>query len=324
MKTIIRSSILCAAAVLTLAAQSATAQQYPNRPVRILVGYAPGGSTDTAARVIGAKLQSMLGQAFVVENIPGLNAIIAHQRAAKAAPDGYTLIISSSADTVNATLNASKTGYNYLTAFQPIARLTQSSFFIVVNTSSPIRTVRELFDYARKNDNVSFGSSGLGTPSHLGVELMFQSQGIKALHVPYSGAGPATMAVLGNTVTLAFANMSSGISLVEGGKVRALAQSSRTRSPLAPNVPTLAESGVPDFDVVSWAGIDGPAGMPANIVKLLADSSLAALKSPDTIATLAKAGTEPYPQDTAEYTAFLKNEVAQWAKVLRAANIKAE
>jgi tripartite-type tricarboxylate transporter receptor subunit TctC len=151
---------------------------------------------------------------------------------------------------------------------------------------------------------------------------MFQSQGLKALHVPYAGAGPATMAVLGNTVTLAFANTASGIALVEGGKVRAIAQSGKVRSPLAPNVPTVAESGVPNFDVVSWAGIDGPAGMPANIVKLLADTSLAALKSPDTIATLAKAGTEPYPQDTAEYTNFLKNEIAQWAKVLRTANVK--
>jgi tripartite-type tricarboxylate transporter receptor subunit TctC len=316
-----RSTLLCAA-LLALATSSAHAQQYPNRPVRILVGYAPGGSTDTAARIIGAKLQAALGQAFVVENIPGANAILAHQRAAKAAPDGYTLIISSSADTVNATLNASKTGYNYLTAFQPIARLTQSSFFVVVSASSPIRSVADLFDYARKNDNVSYGSSGLGTPSHLGVELMFQSQGLKALHVPYAGAGPATMAVLGNTVTLAFANTASGIALVEGGKVRAIAQSGKVRSPLAPNVPTVAESGVPNFDVVSWAGIDGPAGMPANIVKLLADTSLAALKSPDTIATLAKAGTEPYPQDTAEYTNFLKNEIAQWAKVLRTANVK--
>ena len=316
----LRTGMLITAGLLL--SQSAFSQQYPSRPVRIIVGYAPGGSTDTAARVIGNKLSSLLGQTFLIENLPGANAILAHQRVAKAAPDGYTLIISSSADTVNSTLN-SKTSYNYLSDFQPIARLTQSSFFVIVNASLPIRSVKDLFEYARKG-SVAYGSSGLGTPSHLGVDLMFQSQGIKPLHVPYQGAGPATAAVLAGTVQLAFANMSSGTGLVKEGRIRAIAQSAKRRSSLAPDVPTVDESGVPGFDVVSWAGIDGPAGMPPAIVKLLSDTSLAALKSADTIATLAAAGTEPYPLATAEYAAFLKSEVSQWAGVLKNANVKGE
>jgi len=322
MKIKCHSVMLVAASLVVMVSESVLAQQYPNRPVRIVVGYAPGGSTDTAARVVGAKLSTMLGQPFVIENVPGANAIVAHTRVAKAPADGYTLIIGSSADTVNVTLN-SKTPYNYLTDFQPIARLTQSSFLAVVNPSLPIKSVNELFEYAR-NGKVTFGSSGLGTPSHLGVELMFQSRGLPALHVPFQGAGPTTMAVLAGTVTLAFANMSSAGALVKDGKLRAIAQSGQRRSTLAPDIPTVSESGVPGFNVVSWAGINAPAGIPPEIVKFLSDSIMTALNSPDTIATLTKAGAEPYAAPTAEYSAFLKGEVAQWAKVLSSANIKKE
>jgi len=323
MQPSLRHALAAGAIALTCAAQTSLAQQYPTRPVRLLVGYAPGGSTDTAARVVGARLQSTLGQAFVVENVPGANAILAHQRAVKAAPDGYTLIISSSADTVNATLNASKTGYKYPDDFQPIARLTQSTFYVLVNAQLPVKSVRELLDYAKARE-VSYSSSGLGTPSHLGVELMFQSRGIKGLHAPYAGAGPATLAVLSGTTQLSFTNMSSGAAVVKDARVRVIAQSGKTRSRLAPDIPTVAESGVPDFDVVSWAGLDGPGGLPASIVKILADASLAALKDSGTLQNLATAGTESYAQDTAEYTAFLKNEIATWARVLKNANVKPE
>lgn len=317
------ATLATVALLASFAPATAQAQQYPNRPVRLLVGYAPGGSTDTAARVVGARLQTALGQAFVVENVPGANAILAHQRVVKAAPDGYTLIISSSADTVNATLNASKTGYKYPDDFTPIARLTQSTFFVLVNAQTPVKSIRDLLDYAKTHD-VSYSSSGVGTPSHLGVELLFQSRNLKGLHAPYAGAGPATLAVLAGTTQLSFTNMSSGQAALKDQRVRVIAQSGKTRSRLAADIPTVTEQGVPDFDVVSWAGLDGPGGLPANIVKILADASLAALKDNGTLQNLATAGTESYAQDTAEYTAFLKNEINIWARVLKAANVKPE
>lgn len=303
--------------------QSAMAQRYPTRTVTIVVGYAPGGSTDTAGRMIGAKLSEALGQTFIVENRPGANAIVAHRAVARAAPDGYTLIISSTADTVNVTLNADKTQYSYLTDFQPIARLTQSAFLVIVPPSLPVKTVKELLEFGKKG-NINFGSSGVGTPSHLGAELMFLSKGMKANHVPYNGAGPAATAVMRGEIHLAFANMSSSINLAAAGKLRAIAVSSKQRSELAPEFPTLNESGFPGFDVVSWAGIDAPAGTPADIVKLLADHCLAILKTPEFKAALGKVGTEPYPLNTAGYAAFLKGEVAQWARVLKSAGVTSQ
>ncbi len=314
------------AALLTMgiacAASPAIAQQYPNRPVHIVVGYAPGGSTDTGARMIGQKLQEALGQPFIVENRPGANAIVAHQLVSKAAPDGYTLIFSSSADTVNVSLNPNTT-YNYLTDFAPIARLTQSSFLVVVPPQTPIKSLAELYEFGR-NGKINFGSSGVGTPSHLGAELMFLTKNIKATHAPYDGAGPLSAAIMGGEIQLAFINMSSSINLAKAGKLRAIGVSTAERSSLIPEVPTVAESGLPGFNVVSWGGLDAPAGTPANIIKLLADTSLAALATPDFKEALAKVGNEPFPADSKEYAAFLKNEVDIWAKVVKSAGIKAQ
>ena len=314
------------AALLTMgiacAASPAIAQQYPNRPVHIVVGYAPGGSTDTGARMIGQKLQEALGQPFIVENRPGANAIVAHQLVSKAAPDGYTLIFSSSADTVNVSLNPNTT-YNYLTDFAPIARLTQSSFLVVVPPQTPIKSLAELYEFGR-NGKINFGSSGVGTPSHLGAELMFLTKNIKATHAPYDGAGPLSAAIMGGEIQLAFINVSSSINLAKAGKLRAIGVSTAERSSLIPEVPTVAESGLPGFNVVSWGGLDAPAGTPANIIKLLADTSLAALATPDFKEALAKVGNEPFPADSKEYAAFLKNEVDIWAKVVKSAGIKAQ
>ncbi len=308
--------ILCGSILV----RSASAQQYPNRPVHIIVGYAPGGSTDIAARVIGAQFQEALGQPFIIENRPGASAIVAHQYVAQANPDGYTLIISASGDTVNVSLKPDMP-YNYLEAFTPIARLTQSPYIVVAPPQLAVKTLNDLFDVAR-NGKLNYGSSGAGTPSHLGAELMFLTKGIKVTHIPYDGAGPTSTAVMSGEVQLAFVNMSSSIALTKAGSMRALGQSGLTRSPLAPDVPTVAEAGLPGFNVVSWAGIDAPARTPADIVKRLSDASVAALAKPDVREQLMRVGQEPYPGTSAEYAAFLKGEVDQWAKVVKAAGVK--
>lgn len=308
-----------AAVGLTASAQVASAQEYPNKPIHIIVGYGPGGSTDTAARVMSLRLEKILGQPIVVENRPGAAAMIAHDYVSRAEPDGYTLIISATGDTIAVTLNP-EMPYKYPDAFEPIARLTRSAFLVVVPTSSPVESIADLIELA-KTKRLTFGSSGLGTPSHLGAQMLLDASNVEGTHVPYKGAGPLAAAVMGGEIDFAFANMSSSLSASQEGRLRAIAQSSETRSTAAADVPTVAESGIPGFNVISWAGIDAPAGTPGAIVKKLSDAALEALAMQETQDAFEKAGTDTYPAPSAEYAAFLNSQVKQWKDVIDSAGI---
>jgi tripartite-type tricarboxylate transporter receptor subunit TctC len=313
--------LIAAAFAFGLAAANASAQPWPTQPIRIIVGYPAGGASDVAARIIGQKLAQQLGQAVVIENKPGAAGNIGADIVAKAPADGSTFLLGTISLSVNPSLYP-KMSYDPLKDLAPIAMISSTPFLLVVNPQSPYTSVKSLLDAARADKRrIDYATAGNGSGSHLFMELLSSTAGIKLSHVPYKGAAPAMNDVLANQVPLTFDNIITTLPLVKSGKLRPLAVSTKQRSKVAPDIPTLAETGVPGFDATAWFGLFAPAGTSREIVQRLNREVNEAIKDPAVSARLLQLGAEPVSTTPEEFDAFFRGEVAKWAKVVHQAHI---
>ena len=318
--------ILCAGMLLTLAATAAQAQAYPARPIRFVVPYAPGGPLDLIARAIGQKLTEATGQAVVVDNKPGAGGNIGADIVAKAAPDGYTIVMGAVAThAINPTLYP-KIPYDPVKDFTPVAMVAVVPNVLVVNPALPVKSVKELIDFAKaKPSSLNFASGSTGSTGHLAGELFNALAGVQMVHIPYKGGAPAMADLLAGQVQLMFDNLANALPQVKAGKLRALAVTTAQRSAFAPDLPTLAEAGVPGFDLTTWFGIFLPGNAPRDIVLRLDTEINKALNAPDMKDRLEKMGAEPPANNTPErFAAFIKVEFDKYARVIKASGAKVE
>ena len=310
------------AAALPFLSSSAGAQSYPTRPVRAVVAFAPGGTTDTFARVMAQKLTDQFGKQFYVENIAGATGNIGTAQVAKAPPDGYAILFAFSSHVVNPTLFA-RVPYDPIKDFDPVTLAVASTTVLTVNPSVPAKTVTELVDLIRSNPGkYSFGSAGAGTQAHLAGELFRLSLGLDLVHVPFGGGGPAVAAVVAGHTPISFVSPQAAMQHVREGTVRALAVTSKTRSQIFPDVPTMTEAGYPQIEGDGWVGMLVPAGTPAEIIAVLYRESSKILAQPDMKERLAALGYDVVASTPKEFATRIAAEIEMWAKVIRAANIK--
>jgi len=311
-----------AIAVLALLATGATAQtSYPAKPLRILVGFVPGGFTDTSARIIGQKLGEALGQQVIIENRPGANGLIAGDLTAKSAPDGYTLFMTSPGLTTNPILYT-RLRHDPVTDFTAISTVAEIPNVLVVHPAVPARSIGELFALARsKPATLTQSSAGTGSPGHLSGELLQLMMKVSFIHVPYKGA-QSVIDLIGGHVDLSFPSISSSIAFIKDGKLRALGVTSAKRSPLLPDVPSIGEKEVPGYSSVGWYGIVGPAGISKPVVATLNTEIVRILQNAEVRERLAREGAVPIINSPEEFRAFIGDDHRKWAKVIKAANIR--
>ncbi len=306
--------------VAPLAAGDARGAAYPDHPVRIIVGYPPGGATDIMARLFGNYLSQKLGQQFIVENKPGAGNNIATELAAKSAPDGYTLFLANPANTINATLYK-HLRFNFLKDMDPVAGFIRVPNVMEVNPSVPAKTVAEFIAYAKANPGkINMASSGSGTSIHLSGELFKMMTGVQMQHVPYKGSAPMITDLLAGQVQVTFDNLPSSIGHIKAGKLRALAVTTAQRSPEGPDVPTVAET-VPGYEASAFFGFTLPHGTPKEIVELINKNVNEGLKDPTMLARIKQLGGTPIPGSPADFGKLLADETAKWEKVVHAANL---
>lgn len=324
-----RRRFTAAATALTtlgaLAAWPSWAQdKWPSKPITYLVPFPAGGTTDVLARLIGQKLGQVLGTTIVVDNRPGAGGSVGSEMASRAAPDGYTLLGGTvSSHAINVSLYP-KIGYDPVTSFVPVALIGTNPTVLVVNQASPYKTLQDVIAAGKAKKPLTAASAGNGTSQHLSLELLKNRAGIDIAHIPYKGSGPAIQDVIGGQVDMMFDTTVVAGPHIASGKLRALAVTSPKRLASMPDVPTVAESGVPGYEVMSWQAIFAPAGTPAPIVQRLHKEIAAILKQPELQERLAAFGMQGADLTTEQITAFQKDEVAKWAKVIKAANIKLE
>ena len=303
-------------------AAPAPAQDYPSRPVKIVVPFAAGGPADIYARFVGQKLQEALGQAFVVENKPGGGAVIGTTEVAKSAPDGYTLLMMSNTHTVNETLIANRP-YQLMRDFVPVAPVNYSDLVLVAHPSLQAGTVAELIKLAKAQPGkLNYASSGPGTPYHMAGELFKAMAGVDLVHVPYKGSSGARADVLAGHVPMMFDAVTTMAPQVKAGKVRALGTTGRARSPVMPEVPTVAESGVPGYEAVIWLGIMAPAKTPAPIVSKLNAEIARIVARADVKQDWAQQGAVPMSMGVDEFTRYLNADIQKWANIVRISGAK--
>ena len=321
---LMRPAIALIAASLAVTAP-ATAQDYPTRPITLVVPYAAGGGNDVMARIAADKMSKTLGQQIVVDNRPGAGGNIATRAVARAAPDGYTLVIGGTGTlAVNPTLYANA-GYDPRKDFAPVGLIGESALIVLVHPSIPARSVGELIELARKEPGkLNYASAGVGSGIHLGWILFEMMADVKLTHVPYRGTGPALTDLLGGHVAMYMSSLPSAIGIAREGKVRALAVTGSKRSTAFPDLPTVAEAALPGFEVVLQYGIVAPAGTPRPVIDKLNAALRDALAAPDTIERMAKDGTEPRPSTPEEYAAAIDREETKWSAVVKKSGAKAE
>ncbi|MGH2397036.1 MAG: tripartite tricarboxylate transporter substrate binding protein [bacterium] len=312
-----------ALAVLLLVAGTATAQTYPTRPVRLLVGFPPGGGTDILARVLAPRLSETLGQQFVVENRPGATTNIASDLVARSAPDGHTLLFTTSSLAINASLYKNLT-YDALRDFAPVSVFAESPNLLVAHASAGAN-VRELLAQAQaKPGAMNYSSAGSGTSQHLAGELFKSRTGAAIAHIPYKGTAASLTAVIAGEVHFSFANVPAILGHVRNGRLRALAVLAPQRSGLMPEVPTMKEAGVDGVEVSVWYALLAPAATPREVVRALNDATVRAARSPDLRQKLVDQGAEPVGNSPEEFAKLLREEVARWAEVVKISGAKAE
>ena len=316
----------CVVASAGVAAQTASTgpgPAYPTKPIRFLVGFPPGGTNDIVARVVAPKLAEGLGQQVVVENRGGANTAIASELMARAAPDGYTIMLNGPGHATNPSLI--KLNFDSIKDFAFITLIAESQNLLVVHPSLPAKSVKELVALSKKRPgDINYGSSGVGTTVHLSAELFQYLTGIKWVHVPYRGGGPGLVALLSGEVSLYFGNVPTVIRQARAGKLRAIATTGPKRTPVAPDIPTVAESGVAGYEVTTFYGMSAPARTPRAILDRLHSETVRALSAEDVRERLRGLGADPVGNTQEQYTAFIQNEIAKWGKVIKAAGIKAE
>jgi tripartite-type tricarboxylate transporter receptor subunit TctC len=306
------------AATMLAAAGHAAAQPWPTKPIRYVVPFAPGGTTDILARTVGDKLAVALGQPVIIENKPGAGGGVGAEFVAKSAPDGYTIMGGTiSTHAINASLYKNLP-YDPVKDFVPIVLIARVPNMLVVNIDVPAKSVPELIALLKASPGkYTFASSGNGTSQHLSGELFKSMSGTEMQHIPYKGSPPALQDVMGGQVTMTFDNITTAWTLAKAGKLRALAVTTATRSSVAPDVPTLAEAGLPGFEVGSWQGVFAPAGTPPDVVRRLNAEIVKILNLPDVKEKLAALGAELAPNTPEEFAAMVKAEVAKWADVVK-------
>jgi tripartite-type tricarboxylate transporter receptor subunit TctC len=313
------------AALAALGAAPALAQNYPNKPIRILIAQAPGSATDVVARVVGNRLSEGLGQPIVVEARPGAGGVLGTEAAARSAPDGYTLFMGNNSTHGSNPALYAKLPYDAVNDFAPIAFVASVPYVLVVDPSLPVNTVQELVALAKSRPGkLNYASAGNGSTHHFCGELLKSMTAIDMVHVPYKGSGPAIAGLLGADVSLMFANVADIGSQIKSGKVKPLAVSTASRSSMLPDVPTMAQAGLPDFEIQSWFGLLAPAGTPASIVARLNAETVKVLARADVKATLAAQGLEVNPGSPEQFAAYIKSEIARFTRIGKAAGIKAE
>lgn len=315
---------LALASILLITGLTSAHAEWPDKPIKVLVGYAPGGAADKLIRPVADKLSKMLGQQFIIDYKPGAGATIALDQTAKAAPDGYTLHITDSGP-MTIVPNMRKTPYDPLKDFTPISMIGGGGTVIVVLPNSPAKDVKTFVELAKKDPkNWSYGTSGVGGVGHLAGEQFKVAAGLDITHVPYKGGNPAISELLGGHVPVLFSSLGSAAPHIKSGKVVALADTSSKRSSTFPDVPTLAESGYPGFDATIWFGIVGPAGLPKSVMDKLVPALDKVMQDPEVIEAIKREGYDPMimtPKQTGERIA---SDLASWGKTVKSANIKAE
>ncbi len=299
------------------------AQAYPSRPIRIIVALAPGGGVDSTARIVGQKLIEAWGQQVLIENRPGAGGTIAAEAVARAAPDGYTVLITSSGHASAASLY--KLPYDAVTDFATVSVIVVAPSVLVVHPSLPVRSVKELVALAKARPNeLLFGSSGNGSPAHMGLELLKLTTGIRMVHVPYKGTAPSITDLVAGRISATASSVVSTMPHVNAGRLRALAVTSSKRSLGVPDLPTVAEAGIPGFGNDVWYGALAPAATPKAVVTRLSEGIANAIAQPDVRERMLAGGLEPAGTSPDEFAAYLRAEVAKWSKVIRAAGIRAD
>jgi len=296
---------------------------YPTKPIRIVVAYTPAGATDILARTIGQKLTEAWGQAVIIDNRPGANGNIGTEYAAKATPDGYTLLmVTAGTHGINPGLYR-KLGFDAVKDFAPVSLVAMVPNVFVVNNAVPSKDLKEFIAYAKANQGkLNYGSPGNGSTAHLSMELFKSMTGIQMVHVPYKGSAGVLADLIGGQIVVTMDNMPPYVPQVKAGKIRALAVSPARRSPALPDVPTVAEAGVPGYDSGAWFGLVAPANTPKDLVAKLSRETARILKLPDVSARLADLGAEAVGSTPEQFSAHIKAEIAKWAKVIRDANVE--
>ncbi|MBK7471289.1 MAG: tripartite tricarboxylate transporter substrate binding protein [Betaproteobacteria bacterium] len=315
---------LCAA-MLLLAAGGALAQAYPNRPIKLIAPYPPGGTTDIVARAVGNKLSEALGQPVVVENKTGAGGLIGHDFVAKAAPDGYTLLLGNSASLAVSVSMYAKMPYNPITDFAPITELAAGQLVLVAHPGLNVTNVAQLIELAKtKQGSLNAGLSAVGSIHHRLTESMKFTAGVKWTNVPYKGSGPMLTDLIGGQTDFAFDNIPSSLQFIKAGKLRGLAVSGTVRTPLLPDLPTLIESGLAGVEGVAWHGLLAPPGTPKAIIDRLHAEAVKVLRAPEMVTYLAGLGLDGIGNTPAEFAAFIRDENVKWAKVAKEAGAKIE
>jgi tripartite-type tricarboxylate transporter receptor subunit TctC len=318
-RALLLAAFLCGGCVPAFAQQS-----YPSKPIRLILPFPPGGSTDIVARLIGQKLTESWGVQVLVDNRPGAGGNIAAELAAKAPPDGYTLFQVNVANAIGATLYP-KLNYDLISSFSPVTQLATTPYVLLAHPSVPARNTAELVALAKaRPGSLTYASAGAGSATHLSGELLKALSGTDILHVPYKGTGPAVTALLSGEVAMYFTTVPAAVPLVKAGRVRALGVTSAQRSALMPDVAPIAEAGLQGYETSTWHGILVPAGTPRDIVQKLSGDIVKILAQPDVREKLLGQGLEPVGGTPEQFGAFIKAEIAKWAKVVKASGAKAE
>jgi tripartite-type tricarboxylate transporter receptor subunit TctC len=310
---------------LSWAQAPASASAWPNKPIRWVIPYTPGGLTDSTTRMVIQKVQELTGWQIVMENKPGANSLLGSEFVARAQPDGYTFLTVIAAHAANATLYAGRMPYDPVKSFAPVSVVGITPLILTASNNFPVKDVKELISYAKANpDKVSFGSSGIGAAAHLTTEFLKLNTGTQMVHVPYKGTAPALQDLIGNSIQILVDTPVSLMPHVRSGKIKALGMFSSKRIPSAPEVPTLAEAGGPPLEASTWVLFLAPAGVPKEMVARLSAETARALNSPDLRARFEALGLEPVGSTPDQAVKFLDDEIAKWGKVITSAGVKAE
>ena len=317
----INTFLMFAAAI---AAAPASAQNFPSKPLRFVVGLAPGGGTDIIARAVAQKLSTTINQQVVVDNRPGASGNIAAELVARSAPDGYTLLVVTASHVINPALYK-KLSYDAIKDFAPVTQLTSQPYLIVVHPSLPAKNVKEFVALAKsRKEGLTYASSGSGLLGHLGMELLKSTAKFNATHIPFKGAAPALTATMSGEVEAFLPTIISGMPQVKSGRVRAIALTTKERSPLLPNLPTVAEQGFPGFEVSGWYGLLAPAAVPKDVLATLNAEVVKVLRLPVTKERMASEGALPVGNTPEQFAAYMRTEAEKWAKVVKQSGATAD
>ncbi len=305
-------------------ASGVAAQAYPAKPIRFIVNAAPGGGSDFVGRILGQKLSTAFGQSVIIDNRPGAGGNVGAEIAARATPDGYTLLLATSSHASNISLYR-KLGYHPINDFAPISQLTSNAFLLTVQPSLPAKSVKEFIALAKaRKGELTYGSAGAGQGAHLGMELFRSLAGFDAVHVPYGGIGPAVVALLAGQIHVALLTPPPTLPHVQSGKLRVLGVTTPKRMAQLPDTPTITEAGFPGFEVNNWQGLLAPAGTPASVITRLHEESAKSLRSADAAERLNAASTDPVVTAPNEFAAFLRAEIIKWEKVIKQSGARAD